>query len=163
VANSRARLEGFTHADAVLVSEASGFAVIFEAKVSADISYEITFDMMRNQIGRYVDVMLEHPTEKSPPLGKRLPEKTLFILVTPQMFRDKCRSRLYGRLMNEYWKDPEKLREDLPHRGHLDCAGITRRLGWISWEDCNSEAILPGACAWLDPTPSRPTANSPQI
>jgi len=145
--DSSARLEGFTHADTVLVSETSGFAVIFEAKVSADISYEITFDMMRNQIARYIDVMLEKPTEQSPPLSRRLPEKTLFVLVTPRMFREHWRSRLYGRVMNDYWSDPDKLGEDIPHREQLDCAGIVRRLGWITWEDCN--AVLPAACSWL--------------
>ncbi len=148
--NPEAKLEGFTHADAVLVSEETGFAVIFEAKVCADISYEITFDLMRNQIARYVDVILEQPTEQAPPLSKRDPKKTLFALLTPRMFKENWRSRLYGRLMHEYWEHPETLLEDLPHRRgdpKLDCVALTQRVGWLTWEDCNE--VLPGACPWL--------------
>lgn len=145
---SGARLEGFTHADAILVSEKTGFSVIFEAKVCADISYEITFDMMRNQIARYIDVMLDPPKEQAPPLARRDPNKTLFVLLTPQMFVRNWRSRLYGHLMHDYKEQPERIAEDLPHRaGELDCKEVSRRLGWITWEECN--AILPGACSWL--------------
>ncbi len=148
-AHPTANLEGFTHADAVLVSEETGFSVAFESKVCADISYDITFDLMRNQICRYVDVMLETPTEVSSPLSKRNPERTLFCLVTPKMSKDNWRSRLYGHLMHQYWEHPGTLGDDLPHRAdHVDWSKVSRRLGWITWEDC--KAILPDACGWIE-------------
>lgn len=52
-------LEGATKADAVLVAPETGFAVLFEAKVLADASGGIGFDVLRNQIARSIDVMLE--------------------------------------------------------------------------------------------------------
>src|SRR6266849_863827 len=56
-------LEGTSQADAVIVNEKNGFGIVFEAKVTADASCEITFDMMRNQIARMIDVMLEKPNQ----------------------------------------------------------------------------------------------------
>ena len=52
--------------------------------------------------------MLEQPKEQAPPLSKRDPKKTLFVLLTPRMFveNENWRSRLYGRLMHEYKDDP---------------------------------------------------------
>lgn len=55
----RGDLEGPTHLDAVLLNKATGFAVFFEAKVLSDISVQVTFDPLRNQLARVVDVMLE--------------------------------------------------------------------------------------------------------
>lgn len=52
-------LEGATKADALLLAEDTGVAVIFEAKVLSDVSKDITFDVARIQIARLVDVMLE--------------------------------------------------------------------------------------------------------
>ena len=43
-------LEGATKVDAVLVAPGTGFAVLFEAKVLADASCGIGFDVLRNQI-----------------------------------------------------------------------------------------------------------------
>src|SRR4051794_16113553 len=42
------RLEGPTHVDAMLLSEQTGFAVLFEAKVLSDADSKVSFDVMRN-------------------------------------------------------------------------------------------------------------------
>jgi hypothetical protein len=53
-----------------------------------------------NQIARNLDVMME-PSDGSPePLSERDPERSIFLLVTPQLFMDHPTSRLYGWLMN---------------------------------------------------------------
>lgn len=149
------RLEGATKADAVLLAEATGVAVVFEAKVLSDVSKDITFDVARNQLARLVDVMLE-PAGPRAPLSARKPELTSLVLVTPDLFRPPApqgldRSRLYGWLMPAY-KDPDSglLADHLGHRDRAELHGVADRLGWASWEDFN--AVVDGACEWLAPS-----------
>jgi len=147
----RTRFEGFTHADAVMIFPK--FSIVFEAKVTADASHDIYFDPMRNQIVRIIDVMLakppgfENPNSKNP-LSKRDPKRSIFVLVTPRIFKKNPHSRLYGWLMNDYMKTGESLRKDLNHRTPQDLVDVSQRIGWLTWEDCTE--ILPGACGWLD-------------
>jgi len=143
----RPGLEGATVVDALLLNEETGFAVLFEAKVLSDISCQVTYDAMRNQIARSIDVMLEENAGRPHPLNRRRPERTLFVLVTPQVFRDRPESRLYGWLMQEYRSRASALARDLPHRRGVDWEGAARRLGWLTWEMCDD--VLPGACHWL--------------
>jgi hypothetical protein len=148
--NSEAKLEGFTHVDALIVNERNGFTVVFESKVLADISVEITFDSMRNQIARIIDVMLEEPDpgeHQSDVLSKRKAGLTCFVLLTPDLFRKNPWSRLYGRVIREYQLDPQALARDPPHRSEVDWSGVAKRLGWLTWEDCRE--ALPEACRWL--------------
>jgi len=95
-------LEGPTNVDAILINKINGFAVVIEAKVLSDISCQITYDVMRNQIARNVDVMLEKNPKLCPPLDKRDPKKTLFLLLTSGLFKNNPSSRLYGYKFNEY-------------------------------------------------------------
>jgi hypothetical protein len=147
----RRRFEGSTHADAVIISPK--FSIVFEAKVTADASHDIYFDTMRNQLARIVDVMLEkppgfeNPSSKNP-LSKRDPKRSIFVLLTPRMFKKNPHSRLYGWLMNDYMKTGESLIRDLNHRNPQDLIDMSQRIGWLTWEDCTE--ILPGACGWLD-------------
>jgi hypothetical protein len=108
--------EALTLKAAVLIAPKTGFAVLFEAKVLADASGGITFDVLRNQIARNIDVMLEPNPNLQEPLTRRLPDKTFFVLITPEIFRDHPESRLYGWLMRDYRNDPTTLQRDLPHR-----------------------------------------------
>jgi hypothetical protein len=143
-------LEGPTHVDAMLVDPNTEVAVLFEAKVLSDISHDIAFDPIRNQIARNVDVMLEKPADDAPAVLKtRRPERTVFVLLTPSLFRDLYpHSRLYGGLMKEYREDSKTLERDMPHRKDgTDWSGVARRMGWLTWEECRD--IVPGACAWL--------------
>jgi hypothetical protein len=142
-------LEGATKVDAMLIAPRTGFAVLFEAKVLADASCGIGFDVLRNQLARNIDVMLQPNPNLQKPLTRRLPERTCFVLITPEIFRNHPQSRLYGWLMRDYQQHPAALRRDLPHRTGTDFASVASRLGWLSWEDCNR--VLPGACPWLLP------------
>jgi hypothetical protein len=150
----RARLEGTTKADAMLLAPGSGVAVIFEAKVLSDISTHVTFDLARNQLARSIDVMLEENPALPAPLCFRKPERTFLVLLTPALTQPGpagdaiSKSRLYGWLMPAY-KDPHSslLCQHLPHRDSRQLAESAERLGWASWEDC--DAVVPRACPWL--------------
>jgi hypothetical protein len=139
--------EGPTKVDALLTAPDTGFAVAFEAKVAADISTGVQFDVLRNQIARTIDVMLEPNTHLQPPLSQRRPDRTCFVLITPEIFRKNPASRLYGWLLPAYQQDPALLQHHLPHRRPAELESVPRRLGWLTWEDCNR--LHPGACPWL--------------
>lgn len=143
----RADLEGPTVVDAILLNENNGFAVFWEAKVLSDISGHVSFDAARNQIARNIDVMLESNPNFPSPLDSRNPDRTLFALLTPELFRDNPSTRHYGMLLREYQSQPEALSRDLPHRDGVDWEALAHRLGWLTFEDCQN--VLPGACAWL--------------
>jgi hypothetical protein len=140
-------LEGPTHVDALLLNEDNGFAVMFEAKALSDISCQVSFDARRNQIVRNVDVMLERNGDLVSPLNRRDPDRTLFVLLTPEVFRANPHSRLYGWLLRDYQNNPHSLARDLPHRERTDWESVSRRLGWLTWEDCAT--LLPKTCPWL--------------
>ena len=146
-ATGKKNLEGSTKVDAILLNSKNGFAVIIEAKVLSDISHEITYDTMRNQIARIIDVMLEKNDRLCPPLDKRDPEKTLFLLATPKLFKDYPTSRLYGYKFNEYKNNPNSLSKDLPHRENCDWQSISKRLGWLTWESFKD--VNKDCCPWL--------------
>lgn len=154
----RARLEGATRADAMLLAPQTGTAVIFEAKVLSDISAHVTFDLARNQLARTINVMLDANPGLAAPLSLREPERTFLVLLTPALTQPGpagdavSKSRLYGWLMPAY-QDPASslLRQHLPHRDGPELAAAAARLGWASWEDCNT--VAPGACPWLTAGP----------
>jgi len=147
-AYGKKNLEGPTNVDAMLLNAPNGFAVVIEAKVLSDISYQITYDVIRNQIARNIDVMLENNPELCEPLKHRDPEKTLFLLVTPRIFKNNPTTRLYGYKFNEYKNDPSCLGRDLPHRTGCDLESISRRLGWLTWEDFKD--VNQNCCKWLE-------------
>lgn len=68
-------------------------------------------------------------------------------MATPELFRNQPESRLYGWLINGYRQDPALMHKHLPHRDIESLTDVSRRLGWLTWEDCNR--ILPDACPWL--------------
>ena len=140
-------LEGPTHVDAVLFNCDNGFALFIEAKVLSDVSYQISFDNIRNQIARNIDVMIEDNSRLGPPLSYCRPDKTLFALLTPRKFKQNPKSRLYGWLMAEYSSRPESLSRDLPHRGIVDWESVSKRIGWFTFEDI--EFVVPRSCPWM--------------
>jgi hypothetical protein len=146
-AKAALRLEGATKVDAILIAPDTGFAVLFEAKVLSDISGGVEFDVLRNQIARNIDVMLDTNPRLAPPLNKRDPTRTCFVLLTPDLFRESKESRLYGWLLDAYQKDDALLARHLPHRSPKDLATVGARLGWLTWEEC--DAVLAGSCPWL--------------
>jgi hypothetical protein len=138
--------EGATHVDALLLNASNGFALIVEAKVLSDVSYQVSFDVARNQLARNIDVMLEQNPLLERPLRERDTDKTLFVFQSPAMFKTNPHARLYGWLLQDY-KNPRAIARDLPHRGERDWKSVASRIGWLTWEDC--EAVLPGSCKWL--------------
>jgi hypothetical protein len=141
------KLEGATKVDALLTSPDTGFAVLFEAKVVSDISAGVQFDVLRNQIARTIDVMLEPNASPRPPLSERRPDRTCYVLITPEIFRRNPESRLYGWLLPAYQQDPALLQRHLAHRQAAELESVPQRLGWLTWEDCHR--LHPGACPWL--------------
>ncbi|MEJ7786935.1 MAG: hypothetical protein WKF96_19210 [Solirubrobacteraceae bacterium] len=139
--------EGATHVDAVLVAPETGVGVLFEAKVLSDCSSTVTYDVMRNQIARNVDVMLDRQERLPEPLNQRDPALSAFVLLTPEIFRDAPHTRLYGWLMEAYRGSPETLGRDLRHRGDEDWPTVSKRLGWATFEDCRRIDL--DACRWL--------------
>jgi hypothetical protein len=146
-AEGKVNLEGPTNVDALLINEDQGFAVVIEAKVLSDISCQVTYDVMRNQIARNIDVMLERNRDVYHPLDRRDPEKTLFLLLTPRIFQENRSARFYGYKLNEYRNDPSALARDLPHRRDCDWESLSRRLGWLTWEDFRE--VNENCCLWL--------------
>jgi len=147
-ADGKKNLEGATNVDALLINSINGFAVITEAKVLSDISYGVIYDTMRNQIARNIDVMLDTNNSLDGPLNKRDSDKTLFLLITPMLYKNNPTSRLYGYKLNDYKNHPPALANDLPHRTGCDWQDISRRLGWLTWENLNT--ANPDCCKWLD-------------
>ena len=145
----RKNLEGATVCDAVMINK-NGFSVIIEAKVLSDISVDTTYNTMRNQIARIIDVMLEPSSNQDNVLSKREPDKTLFLLITPRLFKENPHTRLYGYKFREYKECPMKIEKDLPHRAeeNINWCEISRRLGWATWEDFRE--INPMCCKWLE-------------
>ncbi len=144
--NERA-LEGATHVDAILINEQNGFSLLIEAKVLSDISYGVSFDNYRNQLARNLDILMEPCDGVCDPLNKRNPASSLFLLLTPKCFKENPHSRLYGWLFNEYKTSPDSIGRDLPHRLNVDWRELSRRIGWMTFEQLNR--AVPGACPWL--------------
>lgn len=139
--------EGPTHVDAIFLNISNGFSWMIEAKVLSDISYSTSFDIIRNQLARNIDVMLcNEMIEK--PLSLRDPSKTIFSLLTPKVFRDNPKTRLYGFKMKEYKDDIENIKNDLPHLKNID--NIQNKIGWITFEEIFY--LNPESCPWINLT-----------
>jgi hypothetical protein len=137
-AHGKKIIEGSTQVDALILNPDNGFNVLIEAKVLSDISISITYDVVRNQIARNIDVMLESNERLCNPLDERDPDKSLFLLLTPKLFKDNPTSRLYGYKIREYQdknKGKDALLKDLPYREEEDLQDIPSRIGWLTWED----------------------------
>lgn len=145
---SRRPLEGNTSVDAVLLNPTNGFAVLLEAQVLADCLSDVPYDSLRNQLTRTIDVMLElEALDESSVLSRRRPERSLFCMLTPQLFRDHPESRHYAALLIDYMGSSGTLARDLPHRSLEALNSVPARLGWLTFEDLLRS--FPGACPWL--------------
>ena len=123
----RKDLEGATHVDAYIYCEDTKLRILIEAKVLSDISYDVRYDIARNQIARNIDCMLEDREYEN-----------LFLLLTPKYFKDNPGSRLYGYKMKDYMSNLNSIKEDLKHRTDLSDEEwniLPKRIGWITWED----------------------------
>ena len=52
------RLEGATQVDALVIAPDTGVGILIEAKVLSDCSATVSYDVLRNQVARNIDVML---------------------------------------------------------------------------------------------------------
>lgn len=146
----RSDLEGPTNVDALLLNSSNGFAIIIEAKVLSDISYQVSYDSMRNQIIRNLDVMLGDNKDLVDPLNKRIADNSLFLLLTPKLFKENPRSRLYGYSFRDYKDNSQSICDDLKHRvlNLTDGERISKRMSWITWEDLKT--VNSDCCLWLN-------------
>ncbi len=145
----KTNLEGATNVDALIINATNGFAILIEAKVLSDISSQVSYDIFRNQIIRSIDVMLNPNPNLTHPLEKRIPDNTLFLLVTPLAFKNNPHTRLYGYKYHDYKNNPDTISKDLTHLKitSQQSSGISKRIGWSTWEDL--KIINPDCCKWL--------------
>lgn len=154
----RNNLEGPTHVDALIINKNTGFNLFIEAKVLSDISYEITYDVTRNQIARNIDVMTtdykNHYEKYKFGLNddrlKMESNNSLFILLTPSIFKKNPHSRLYGYKMESYKTSPLSLMADLSHRNDIEPSQwkeISDRISWLTWADIHK--INRKCCPWV--------------
>ena len=130
--------------DAVLYNPDINFAALIEAKLLADLSVDTINDVCRNQMARNIDVMLESDDGKL----NRIPERTVIMLVTPEITKMDPTSRLYGYKYIDYKNDADNIRNDLPHRkDDVRLQNVGKRLGWTTWEECHRMSIK--CCPWL--------------
>jgi hypothetical protein len=150
----KASFEGNTNLDGLISGKSDGrhIHVFIEAKFLSDISKDITYVSVRNQIARNIDCAMWLMTKRE--------EKDLeglkdfwFLLLTPGIFRTEKyggpvyspirafvpeRSRLFCYKMDDYL-NPDLLRRDLPHwektLDRRDWDLISSRIGWLTYEE----------------------------
>ena len=154
-------LEGNSQFDAVVTLKTgndSRLVVFIEAKFLSDISYQVSYSPVRNQIARNLDAILELKERWAKNnLNKEKPEwpeniDFRYLLLTPGIFRPDYRpfvalpkhrwpgaetSRLFCHKMKEYRDEPLTLLRDIPHRSAITCdiSEVQQRIGWASFED----------------------------
>jgi len=110
-----------------------------------------SYDIARNQILRNIDVMLESGADHQnlmEPLASRDPDRSCFVLVTPDHFYRDRKLRFYGLIFDLYRSDPtamDSVFDRSDRRGQAE--GASARMGWLTFEMCRK--IDPRACAWL--------------
>ena len=118
-----ARWRDPTKVDAILIAPRTGFAVLFEAKVLADASSSVGFDVLRNQLARNIDVMLAaQPEPPAAPLPSTAPRPDLLRAPHPRDFPQttlKAACWLADALLSERPGCPSARP---PHRAGIDLA-----------------------------------------
>jgi hypothetical protein len=158
----KASFEGSTNLDTLISGKNNGrnIHLFIEAKFLSDISKDITYVPVRNQIARNIDCAIDLMTSG----GKYLSglEDFWFLLLTPGIFRTERyggprlspiarflpqRSRLFCYKMEDYLH-PDFLRRDLPHwKDILDTQHwtlISKRIGWLTYEEIVSAVETKG-------------------
>jgi hypothetical protein len=130
------------------VSNGQKKTIFIEAKFLSDISYQIKYNPVRDQIVRNIDCGIDYIKKK---MNNDF-NNFYFFLLTPKIFRTNefnpshsgvkhnpigsGNSRLYCYKMNDY-KDSKKLKEMLPHRSlsDNDWETLSNNIGWITYDD----------------------------
>ena len=116
-------LESRTHVDAFI--ETDKLLILFEVKLTADVSHSTAYNPTRNQLSRLIDVGLD--------LNEHNGKEVLIILTTPRTIYEK-RSRLYYYKIEEY-ANPELIREDIVWRPLPQIRDNVLAVRWIALED----------------------------
>jgi len=150
-AQKNASFEGNTNVDLIIKGknkEENNIVCFVEAKFLSDISFQTTYNPVRDQILRNIDCLIDYVRDKDNAVAFK---NAYFFLLTPEVFKTEyfgCRkpilknsfgaeySRLYCYKMEEY-KDWRKLKQALPHRkfDDKDWKTIADNIGWISYEN----------------------------
>jgi len=152
-----ASFEGPTHVDLFIIGRTGSINICFviEAKFNSDISKDITYNPVRDQIIRNIDAAIDITLNQNLPI---LIHSFCFLLLTPKIFRtaeyggnkktdieifQPQRGRFYCYKMDEYRKS-DNIRLALPHRHggqEPDWEQISKRIGWITFEDIYQTAL----------------------
>jgi len=157
ILKEKASFEGNTNLDLLIegISNGRKTTCFIEAKFLSDISYQITYNPVRDQIIRNIDSGIDYIMKKK--YANDFSD-FYFLLLTPMVFKTKrfgCNkssflqqfgadsSRLYCYKMQEYC-DYKMIKQNLPHRQLKDNEWqmISNNIGWISFEDiynCSKE------------------------
>jgi hypothetical protein len=140
-------LEGETELDALV--EHPRFLVAIEAKYTADLTPDTTWDSERDQLGRVIDIAIELSLQQRKP--------SFAILLTDQRSHDP--PKLYEELAPRYQADWDFLKDRLPHRSEDELKWLVKA-GWVTWKEllegvdqdglsrCEKE-LLSGLAAYL--------------
>jgi len=166
----KASFEGNTNLDLLIegISNGKKTACFIEAKFLSDISYQTTYNPLRDQIIRNIDAGIDYVEN---PKNEVTFENFHFFLLTPEIFKPKSfgcakddlkqslgvdSSRLYCYKMEGY-KKWENLKKALPHRqlDDNDWETLAQNIGWISFENmyrCSKEfnTSNPNEAAMID-------------
>jgi hypothetical protein len=118
-------LEGDTHVD--LAIENSRLLILVEVKFTSDISCQVRYDPIRNQLARLIDVGIESARNR----------KLVVLVISPKWAYD-SKSRLYCYKLNEYRRAAENIQADIPHRGLDEIQQVLVGIGWVSLKDAAS-------------------------
>ncbi len=157
ILKEEASFEGNTNLDLLVegISNGRKTTCFIEAKFLSDISYQIKYNPVRDQIIRNIDSGIDYIQNKK--YANNFSD-FYFLLLTPMIFKTKRfggnkssllqqlgadSSRLYCYKMQEYC-DYKVIKQYLPHRQLKDNEWqmISNNIGWISFEDfynCSKE------------------------
>ena len=148
----KASFEGSTNLDLMITGKSNETKIVcfIEAKFLSDISYQIRYNPVRDQIIRNIDAGInQYVNEEKNDLDSI--KNFYFFMLTPKIFRPAKfgegknselnlfganSSRLYCYKMLEYL-DWEKIKQNLPHRKFDDeiWKTISNNIGWLTFED----------------------------
>ncbi len=128
-------LDGHTHIDFLI--ESNELIIPIEAKFTSDITTQVTYNCVRNQIARTIDVAIE--------AAKRAKnkKKVVFLLCVPEQLYNL--GRMYFYKMKDY-ESLEKIKHDLPHQAtSIDTYFSSAHV--VYWKDVTS-IIISNAIKW---------------
>jgi hypothetical protein len=153
MAKKNASFEGNTNLDLKIIGSENGIKkyIFIEAKFLSDISYQIKYNPVRDQIIRNIDAGIDFIMSQKKDSNKDISFKNFFFfLLTPQIFRptnfgvvksskinnfQPSKGRLYCYKMIDYL-NYNNLKMCLPHRNlsDNDWFDISSNIGWITFE-----------------------------